>query len=89
MSVCVKYCMYVCSACGMAHPFVVLAGHVGSENALHGESRCLLALESCFLHVHALVLLDDDGCTCPAHEFGQPAERHRHTEKQEVSSASM
>lgn len=53
--------MYVLCVCGPAHPFVMLAGHVGPEDALHGESSGLLALEPRPLRVHALVLLNDDG----------------------------
>ena len=53
--------VYALCVCGPAHPFVMLAGHVGPEDALHGESSGLLALEPRPLRVHALVLLNDDG----------------------------
>lgn len=51
------------------HRFVQLSGHVRPEDALHGQSGSLLAFVTCSLDKHALVLLNDDRCTCATQEF--------------------
>lgn len=50
---------------------VLLASHVRSEDTLHGEGGVALALVAGSLHVHTLVLLDDDGSSGSAQKLRQ------------------
>ena len=63
--------MCVCVWRGSSYPAVLLAGHVCSEDGLHGQGSCLLLSVAFPLHVHPLELLDGCGSLGPAHELGQ------------------
>lgn len=51
--------------------FVLLSGHVCSEDTLHGEGGVAFAPVAGSLYVHALVLLDDDGGSGAAQKLRQ------------------
>lgn len=51
--------------------FVLLSGHVRSEDTLHGEGGVAFAPVAGSLYVHALVLLDDDGGSGAAQKLRQ------------------
>lgn len=57
--------------------FVLLPGHVSSEDALHGEGSIAFASVAGSLHVHALVFLNDDGGSCAAQKLRQAVNHKR------------